>query len=105
MNHRCLELLLACVSLLVIVPAFGAEDVEIARLAAQVCATCHGPHGDSISSAFPRLSGQNAAYTEAQLSDNCRAHFGEGAVRLGHQRVVGLLVRVSKHVGEIGQVS
>lgn len=66
MNHRCLGLLLACVSLCV-APAFAAEDVEIARLATQVCANCHGPHGDSISSAFPRLAGQNAAYVEAQL--------------------------------------
>ena len=67
MNHRRITLLLACASQLIIVPAFGAEDIEISRLAAQVCASCHGPHGDSISSAFPRLSGQNAAYTEAQL--------------------------------------
>lgn len=67
MTHRCLELLLACASLLLAAPAFAAEDAEIARMATQVCANCHGPHGNSISSAFPRLSGQNAAYVEAQL--------------------------------------
>lgn len=67
MNRRCLEMLLACACLSAIVPASGAEDVEIARLATQVCASCHGPHGDSISPAFPRLAGQNAAYIEAQL--------------------------------------
>lgn len=67
MNRRCLEVLLACVCLLSVAPVFGAEDVEIARLASQVCANCHGPHGDSISPAFPRLAGQNAAYIEAQL--------------------------------------
>lgn len=67
MTHRCLELLLACASLLLAAPAIAAEDVEIARMATQVCANCHGPHGNSISSAFPRLSGQNAAYVEAQL--------------------------------------
>lgn len=67
MNRRCVELLLACVWLLPVAPSFAAEDVEIARLATQVCANCHGPHGDSISSAFPRLAGQNAAYVEAQL--------------------------------------
>jgi cytochrome c553 len=67
MNHRFPQLMLACASLLLVVPASSAEDVEIARMAAQVCANCHGPHGDSISPAFPRLAGQNAAYTEAQL--------------------------------------
>lgn len=67
MNHRCLELLLASLLLLPVAPVFGAEDIEIARLANQVCANCHGPHGDSISPAFPRLAGQNAAYVEAQL--------------------------------------
>ena len=67
MNHRSLELFLASVLLLLTVPAVGADDVEISRLAAQVCANCHGPHGDSISPAFPRLAGQTAAYIEAQL--------------------------------------
>jgi len=38
------------------------------QLATQVCANCHGPHGDSISPAFPRLAGQQAAYIEAQLT-------------------------------------
>ena len=60
-------MLLTCGSLTLMTFAFGAEDIEIARFATQVCASCHGPHGDSISPAFPRLSGQNAAYTEAQL--------------------------------------
>jgi cytochrome c553 len=67
MKYRNLELSLACASLLAVVPAFSADDPEIARLATQVCATCHGPHGNSISSAFPRLAAQNAPYTEAQL--------------------------------------
>ena len=49
--------------------SFGycADDQEIKRLATQVCATCHGPRGDSTSPAFPRLAGQQAAYIEAQL--------------------------------------
>lgn len=45
----------------------GAGDEEIAHFAAQVCASCHGPHGMSISSAFPRLAGQTAPYLETQL--------------------------------------
>jgi cytochrome c553 len=67
MRRHFLQLLLTTASLLVSVSAFSVEDAEIARLAAQVCANCHGPHGDSISSAFPRLAGQQAAYTEVQL--------------------------------------
>jgi cytochrome c553 len=67
MKRHILELLLTTASLLVSVSAFSAEDTEIARLATQVCANCHGPHGDSVSSAFPRLAGQQAAYTEVQL--------------------------------------
>ena len=67
MKRHFLELLLTTASLLISVSAFSGEDVEIARLATRVCANCHGPHGDSISSAFPRLAGQQAAYTETQL--------------------------------------
>ena len=34
---------------------------------AQTCALCHGPNGESTSSAFPKLAGQQAAYIDAQL--------------------------------------
>jgi len=37
------------------------------QLATQVCASCHGTRGDGLSSAFPRLAGQQSAYLEAQL--------------------------------------
>ena len=49
--------------------SFGycAEDQEIKRFTTQVCATCHGPRGNSTSPAFPRLAGQQAPYIEAQL--------------------------------------
>ena len=67
MKRHFLELLLTTASLLVSVSAFSGEDAEIAKLATRVCANCHGPHGDSISSAFPRLAGQQAAYIEVQL--------------------------------------
>jgi cytochrome c553 len=33
-----------------------------AQLVAHVCSACHGPHGDSLSSAFPKLAGQGDAY-------------------------------------------
>jgi cytochrome c553 len=37
-------------------------------LAIQVCATCHGSGGHSISPTFPRLAGQTAQYIAAQLN-------------------------------------
>jgi cytochrome c553 len=48
-------------------PALRAQDATAERLAAQVCASCHGPRGDSISPAFPRLAGQRQEYLENQL--------------------------------------
>jgi len=44
-----------------------AQQSEARKLATQVCASCHGPRGESISSAFPRLAGQQAQYLEEQL--------------------------------------
>ena len=67
MKRHLPELLLTLASLLVSTFAFSAEDADIARLATRICANCHGPHGDSVSSAFPRLAGQQAAYIEVQL--------------------------------------
>jgi cytochrome c553 len=46
-------------------PAQAQEDA--ARVAAQVCASCHGPRGDSISPAFPKIGGQRVEYLETQL--------------------------------------
>jgi cytochrome c553 len=34
-----------------------------------VCSSCHGPGGQSISSTFPRLAGQQQQYLETQLKD------------------------------------
>lgn len=66
--------------------AYPAEDQQIQRMATQVCATCHGPNGDSISPAFPRLAGQQAPYIEAQLTgfrDRTRADPGAMAYMWG----------------------
>ncbi len=41
------------------------------------CMSCHGPAGEGIPVQYPRLAGQNAAYTEKQLhafKDNTRMH-------------------------------
>lgn len=44
-----------------------AQAQDAARVAAQVCSSCHGPRGDSISPGFPKIGGQRADYLEAQL--------------------------------------
>ncbi len=48
-------------------PPVQAQEADADRLAAQVCASCHGPRGDSISPAFPKIAGQRAEYLESQL--------------------------------------
>ena len=40
---------------------------DAAKVAAQVCASCHGQRGDSISPGFPKIGGQRAEYLENQL--------------------------------------
>ena len=45
----------------------SATERQAERLATQVCATCHGRDGDSISPLFPRLAGQPPGYVEVQL--------------------------------------
>ncbi|MHB1543913.1 MAG: c-type cytochrome [Gammaproteobacteria bacterium] len=40
-----------------------------AALAAHVCSACHGPDGNSATSAFPKLAGQGAGYIEKELHD------------------------------------
>jgi cytochrome c553 len=43
-------------------------DTDQVRRAAHVCAACHGEGGNSTVAMFPKLAGQQAAYTIAQLS-------------------------------------
>ena len=45
-------------------PALHAQE-QAQTLAVQVCATCHGPDGRSISPMVPRLAGQRKEYIEA----------------------------------------
>ena len=44
-----------------------ASDQGAQRIAASVCAACHGPSGNSTSPLFPKLAGQSEAYLAAQL--------------------------------------
>ena len=40
-----------------------AADIEAGKKkAAEVCAACHGPDGNSPAPAFPKLAGQHASY-------------------------------------------
>ena len=50
-----------------VVPCAMAQDAAGRKLATQVCSSCHGPRGESVSSAFPRLAGQQAQYVDVQL--------------------------------------
>jgi cytochrome c553 len=50
-----------------VAPSLQAQEADAGKLATQVCASCHGPRGESISPAFPRLAGQQKAYLETQL--------------------------------------
>jgi cytochrome c553 len=57
-------LLIACTTVSV---SENIRAQSAAELATQVCAACHGPNGNSISSLFPRLAAQTATYLDAQL--------------------------------------
>ena len=52
--------------------AFAAEAPEAlnkaaAKVAVELCSSCHGPGGNSISPTFPKLAGQQKLYLAAQL--------------------------------------
>ena len=62
--------LMARFSLMTVVcvgPSLHAQQPDAEKLAAEVCAACHGPRGQSISPAFPRLAGQRKEYLGIQL--------------------------------------
>jgi cytochrome c553 len=58
---------LSLVALACAVTPLQAQETDAAKLATQVCASCHGPRGDSISPGFPKIAGQRAEYLENQL--------------------------------------
>lgn len=51
-----------------------AADIEAGKAKAQQCVACHGANGNSTTSMFPVLAGQNARYLYLELRD-----FKEGA--------------------------
>ena len=59
-------------SLLLLTLACGAhaQDIEAGKKkAAEVCAACHGPDGNSATPEFPRLAGQHRDYLAKALRD------------------------------------
>jgi len=54
---------------------------EGGRLAAQLCAACHGIHGDSQSPMFPKLNAQTHDYLVAQLKGFRQHERGESDAR------------------------
>ena len=48
-------------------PSVSANDDAAIKLATQVCSSCHGPGGNSVSPTFPKLAGQQEAYLVAQI--------------------------------------
>lgn len=57
-------------TLLLIAGQGVAADIEAGKKkAAEVCAACHGPDGNSPTPAFPKIGGQHATYLEKTLND------------------------------------
>ena len=47
-----------------------AANIEAGKKkAAEVCAACHGPDGNSPAPAFPKIAGQHASYIDKSLND------------------------------------
>ncbi len=61
----------ALLAALAVLPALGAQaqdiDATARTVAAQVCSSCHGGNGISVSPEFPILAGQQRDYLAAQL--------------------------------------
>jgi len=57
-------------SALILISGQGiAADIEAGKKKAiEVCAACHGPDGNSLAPAFPKLAGQHGAYIENTLN-------------------------------------
>jgi len=58
---------LATMTIACMATSLRAQEADVGKYASQVCASCHGPRGDSISPAFPKIAGQRAEYLENQL--------------------------------------
>ena len=66
MKH-CLTTALLCVA--ASFNALAAGDPVAGKAKAAVCASCHGPDGNSVNPEWPKLAGQHAGYTAKQIHD------------------------------------
>jgi cytochrome c553 len=57
----------ACLSLILALPALAAGDAAAGKEKSSQCAACHGADGNSAVAMWPKLAGQHAAYLERQL--------------------------------------
>jgi cytochrome c553 len=85
-------------------------DVSAVTLAQQVCSTCHGVTGNSVSPAFPKLAGQQRDYLVAQLAefkshsraDPAGAKYMWGFTRLSPAQAQGLADYFSRQTPTAG---
>jgi cytochrome c553 len=57
----------AILSMAVTLPAWAAGDAAAGKAKSTACAACHGADGNSPTSAFPKLAGQNDDYLAHSL--------------------------------------
>jgi cytochrome c553 len=63
------RLVLAVLASTIAVGATAADIEAGKKKAAEVCAACHGPDGNSATADFPRIAGQHADYLAKALRD------------------------------------
>lgn len=73
MKNICFKALMLGVGLAGTLAIAQAASDSPESMATTTCQNCHGPKGDSTSSTFPRLNGQQADYITTQLK-NFRSH-------------------------------
>lgn len=49
--------------------AYAEGDAAKGQVKAAVCASCHGPDGNSLAPTFPKIAGQNPSYIAKQLKE------------------------------------
>ena len=72
-----------------------------AQSGVSACMSCHGPSGSGIPPRFPRVSGQNAVYTEKQLlafKSEKRANDGEFMTRIAFRMSEAEIAAVSEYM-------
>jgi len=61
------QIALVALAVTIIAPSLEAQGPDARQMATGICASCHGPTGKSVSSAFPKLAGQTKEYFVAQM--------------------------------------